>query len=170
LFHDENNNWSVSEAEPTEAELKVLHRTIKKVQDDIERFSFNTAVSSFMICANELQELKCNKRTILEPLTVLISSYAPHMAEELWNLLGNSQSVSLASFPVLDEKYLVDSTFDYPVSFNGKMRFNLSLPLDMSKEDVENAVLANEKSAHYLEGKTPKKVIVVIGKIVNIVF
>jgi leucyl-tRNA synthetase len=170
LFHDENNNWAVSDVEPTEAELKVLHRTIKKVQDDIERFSFNTAVSSFMICANELGELKCNKRAVLEPLTILISAYAPHLAEELWSLLGHDGSISFAGFPEFDEKYLVDKTFEYPVSFNGKMRFNLNLPLDMNKEDIEKSVLQNEKTAHYLEGKAPKKIIVVPGKIVNIVF
>ncbi|MCF8366611.1 MAG: leucine--tRNA ligase, partial [Bacteroidales bacterium] len=129
LFHDENNVFQISEEEPTQAELKVIHRTIKMVKDDIERFSFNTGVSNFMICVNELQELKCNKRAILEDLVKIISPYAPHIAEELWHLLGHRQSVSRAAYPEFNEEYLIENTFEYPVSFNGKMRFKITLPL-----------------------------------------
>ena len=170
LYHDDQNQWAVTEASPSPEELKVLHKTIKKVQDDIERFSFNTAVSSFMICVNELNDLKCHKKAILEPLTILISSYAPHIAEELWKNLGNSTTVSKANFPIFEEKYLIEKSFDYPVSFNGKMRFNLSLPLDLTKEEIEKAVLNHDKTEHYTEGKPLKKLIVVPGRIINIVF
>ncbi|MDD2964810.1 MAG: leucine--tRNA ligase [Bacteroidales bacterium] len=169
LFHDRDNNFAVSDDQPSDAEMKTLHKTIRKVQDDTERFSFNTCVASFMICANELTDLKCNKRAILEPLVILISPFAPHLAEELWNLLGHKQSVSYAPFPAFDEKYLVESAFEYPVSFNGKMRFTLTLPLDMAVPDIEKTVLANEKTQKYLDGKPPRKMIVVPGKIVNIV-
>lgn len=169
LFHDRDNNFAVSDDQPSDAEMKTLHKTIRKVQDDTERFSFNTCVASFMICANELTDLKCNKRAVLEPLVALISPFAPHLAEELWNLLGHEQSVSYAPFPAFDEKYLVESVFEYPVSFNGKMRFTLSLPLDMAVPDIEKTVLANEKTQKYLDGKPPRKMIVVPGKIVNIV-
>jgi leucyl-tRNA synthetase len=127
LYHDHENNFVVSDEEPTPQELKILHRTIKKVREDIERFSFNTAVSSFMICVNELAEIKCNKRGVLQDLAILISPYAPHLAEELWHQLGNDGSVCDATYPVHDEKYLVENTFEYPVSFNGKMRFKLEV-------------------------------------------
>ena len=150
-------------------ELKVLHKTIKKVQEDIENFSFNTSVSTFMIAVNELSALKCNSREILEPLSILISPYAPHIAEELWNKLGHTESISTAPFPIFEEKYLVESSKDYPISFNGKMRFKMKLPMDYSKEEIESAVMAHEKTIQYLEGRTPKKVIIVPGKIVNIV-
>ncbi|SDS34886.1 leucyl-tRNA synthetase [Polaribacter sp. KT25b] len=159
----------VSDAEPTKAELKTLHKTIKKVEDDIENFSFNTSVSTFMIAVNELTALKCNKRTILEPLTVLVSPYAPHIAEELWSLLGKDESISTADFPVFEPKHLVESAKNYPISFNGKMRFTLELPLDMSKDEIEKTVMAHEKTIAQLDGRTPKKVIIVPGKIVNIV-
>ena len=162
-------NFEVSDAAPTKDELKTLHKTIKKVEEDIENFSFNTSVSTFMIAVNELTAQNCNKREILEPLLILISPYAPHIAEELWNRLGHSESVSTATFPVFDEKHLVESTKNYPISFNGKMRFTLELSLDLSKEEIESAVLAHEKTQAQLEGRTPKKVIVVPGKIVNIV-
>jgi leucyl-tRNA synthetase len=122
-----------------------------------------------MIAVNELTAQKCSAREVLEPLLILISPYAPHIAEELWNKMGHSESISEAHFPKFDESYLVESTKEYPVSFNGKMRFKLELPLDMSKDDIEAAVLAHERTAHYLEGRTPKKVIVVPGKIINIV-
>lgn len=169
LFHSTENQFVVSDEEPTKDEYKILHKTIKKAQEDIESFSFNTSVSTFMVCVNELGALKCNKRKILQELVVLISPYAPHIAEELWSKLGHEGGVSLASFPVLNEAYLKESSFTYPVSFNGKMRFTLDLPADMSKEDIEKTVLSHEKSAGYLDGKTPKKVIVVPKRIVNIV-
>ena len=161
--------FEVSDAEPTKEELKVLHKTIKKVEEDIENFSFNTSVSTFMIAVNELTALKCNKRGILEPLAILVSPYAPHIAEELWSLFGNKESVSTSDFPVFDAKHLVESAKNYPISFNGKMRFTLELSLDLSKEEIEKVVLENEKTIAQLEGRTPKKVIIVPGKIVNIV-
>ncbi len=164
-----NDEFSVSNEEPTKEELKTLHKTIKKVDEDIANFSFNTSVSSFMIAVNELTAQKCNKRAILEPLAVLIAPYAPHIAEELWNNLGHEESVSTAEFPVFEAKYLVESTKTYPISFNGKMRFTIDLSLDLSKEEIEKAVLENEKTKQQLEGKTPIKVIIVPGKIVNIV-
>lgn len=168
LYHDDNG-FNVSNETPTNEELKSLHKTIKKVKEDIERFSFNTPVSAFMICVNELTALKCNKREILEPLLIILAPYAPHIAEELWAKLGNTESITYAVFPKVNEAYLVESNHKYPVSFNGKMRFMLELPADMSKEAIEKEVLANEQSQKYLEGKTPKKVIVVPKKIVNVV-
>ncbi len=169
LFHDFENNFVVNDSPPTPAELKVLHKTIRKIQEDTERFSFNTSVSTFMICVNELSELKCNNRSILSDLTVLISSYAPHIAEEFWSLLGNTGSVTLATFPVYNEGFTIENTFKYPVSFNGKMRFVLDLPLGITVTEIEKAVLDAPESAKWLEGKTPKKIIVVPGKIVNVV-
>ncbi|QOD60102.1 leucine--tRNA ligase [Polaribacter haliotis] len=159
----------VSEEKATKDELKVLHKTIKKVQEDIENFSFNTSVSTFMIAVNDLTGLKCNKKEILEPLLVLLSPYAPHISEELWSKLGNKESISTAPFPIFDAKHLVESSKNYPISFNGKMRFTLELPLDLSKEEIEKTVLENEKTIAQLEGRTPKKIIIVPGKIVNIV-
>ncbi|MGX1928457.1 leucine--tRNA ligase [Flagellimonas sp. 2504JD4-2] len=164
-----DGSLSEVEAEPTAENLKTLHKTIKKVEEDIENFSFNTSVSTFMICVNELTAQKCTSRAILEPLAILVSPYAPHIAEELWEKLGHSQSISEASFPKFEEKYLVESSKEYPISFNGKMRFKLELPLDMGKEDIEATVMAHEKTQAQLQGRTPKKVIVVPGKIVNIV-
>ena len=161
--------FEVSKEKATKEELKVLHKTIKKVQEDIESFSFNTSVSTFMIAVNDLTTLKCNKRAILEPLLVLLSPYAPHISEELWSKLGNKESISTADFPVFDAKHLVESAKNYPISFNGKMRFTLELSLDLSKEEIEKTVLENEKTIAQLEGRTPKKVIIVPGKIVNIV-
>jgi leucyl-tRNA synthetase len=161
--------FEVSEEKATKDEFKILHKTIKKVAEDIENFSFNTSVSTFMIAVNELTALKCNKREILEPLLVLLSSYAPHITEELWRLLGNKESISTAPFPIFDAKYLVESVKNYPISFNGKTRFTLELSLDLSKEEIEKAVLENEKTIAQLEGKTPKQIIIVPGKIVNIV-
>ena len=168
LFTDENG-INVSDAEPTKDELKTLHKTIKKVEEDIENFSFNTSVSTFMIAVNELTALKCNKRAILEPLLVLISPYAPHIAEELWNQLGHSESIATVAFPKFEEKHLVESSKNYPVSFNGKMRFTLELPLDMNKDEIEKTVMAHEKTQQQLQGRAPKKVIIVPGKIINIV-
>ncbi|SFT65896.1 leucyl-tRNA synthetase [Lishizhenia tianjinensis] len=170
LFHDAENNVVISEGEADKKALKTLHKTIKKIHEDLERFSFNTGVSAFMIAVNELTELKCNNKEILESLTILLSPYAPHIAEELWTKLGHEAgTISYATFPEFKEEYLVEDAFAYPVSFNGKMRFKAELPTSMSKEDVEKEVLAMEQSQKYLEGKAPKKVIVVPGRIVNIV-
>jgi len=160
---------SVSEEQPTKAELKTLHKTIKKISEDIENFSFNTSVSNFMICVNELTELKCNKRAILEPLLVILSPYAPHIAEELWEKLGHKESIAYAPFPDFNESHLVEDNFSYPISFNGKMRFNIELPLTLNAQEIEKIVMEAEQTHKYLEGKTPKKVIVVPKKIVNIV-
>ncbi|MCX6230563.1 MAG: leucine--tRNA ligase [Bacteroidetes bacterium] len=169
LYHNEENILCVIDEQASPHELKVLHRTIKKIQEDIERFSFNTAVSTFMICTNELTELKCHKREILQPLAVLISPYAPHLAEELWHCLGNNTSITYAAFPELNETYLVENTFNYPVSFNGKTRFQMEFAVDLPVTEIEKAVLANPDAQKWLEGKTPKKVIIVPRKIVNIV-
>ena len=163
------NGLNVNDAEPTKDNLKTLHKTIKKVAEDIENFSFNTSVSTFMIAINELTAQKCTSKDILEPLLVLISPYAPHIAEELWSQLGNTESISTAPFPEFDESHLVESSKEYPISFNGKMRFTMELSLDLSKDEIEAAVMANEKTIAQLDGRTPKKVIVVPGKIVNIV-
>ena len=163
------NGLNVTHVEPTKDNLKTLHKTIKKVEEDIENFSFNTSVSTFMIASNELTAQKCTSKAVLEPLLVLISPYAPHIAEELWNRLGNDSSISTAAFPVFDASHLVESSKNYPISFNGKMRFTLELPLDMTKDEIEKTVMAHEKTIEQLEGRTPKKVIIVPGKIVNIV-
>ena len=164
-----SSQFNVSDDEPTKAELKTLHKTIKKVIEDIERFSFNTSVSTFMICVNELTDAKCNKRAILEPLLICLSPYAPHITEELWKQLGHTDSIAFANFPEFNEAYLVDDAFNYPVSFNGKMRFNIELGATLTPQEVEAAVMQHESTAKYLEGKQPKKVIVVPKKIVNIV-
>jgi leucyl-tRNA synthetase len=169
LFHDANNNFVVSDGLADKTSLKTLHKTIKKIQDDLERYSFNTAVSNFMIATNELTEQKCNNREVLSQLLILLSPYAPHITEELWALLGNEKSITQTVFPNFDPAYLVEAEFAYPVSFNGKMRFTLPLPTNMDKEAVEKAVLENEQTLKYLDGNSPKKVIVVQGKIVNIV-
>ena len=159
----------ISDEKATAAELKALHTCIKKVNEDIENFSFNTSVAAFMICANELNDLKCKKRPVLEPLAVLISPFAPHMAEELWSILEHTEGISRAAFPTHEQKFLIESSKNYPVSFNGKMRFTIDLPLDLKKEEIEKAVMAHEKTAGYIEGKTIRKVIIVPGKIINIV-
>jgi len=168
LYFDDNG-FKVTDAAPTKDSLKTLHKTIKKVEEDIDNFSFNTSVSTFMIACNELTAQKCTSRNILEPLLVLISPYAPHIAEELWSQLGHSQSIATADFPKFDNSHLVESTKNYPISFNGKMRFTMELPLDLSKDDIEAAVMAHEKTKEQLQGREPKKVIIVPGKIVNIV-
>lgn len=165
----DDNGIKVTDSEPSKESLKTLHKTIKKVEEDIENFSFNTSVSTFMICVNELTAQKCTSKEILEPLSVLLSPYTPHIAEELWSMLGNSESISTAAFPVFEEKHLVESSKTYPISFNGKMRFTLDLPADMSKEDIEKVVMEHAKTKAQLEGRTPKKIIIVPGKIVNIV-
>ena len=165
----DDNGLKVTDAAPTKDNLKTLHKTIKKVSEDIENFSFNTSVSTFMICVNELTAQKCSSKEILEALAVLMAPYAPHIAEELWAKLGNNTSVSEAAFPIYDEKHLVESSKNYPVSFNGKMRFMLELPLDMGKDDIEKTVLADERTQKQLDGRTPKKIIIVPGKIINLV-
>ena len=169
LYHGQENQFNVFDAEPTKEELKTLHKTIKKVGEDLQRFSWNTVVSTCMIGVNELTEQKCNKRSILEPLVILVAPYAPHIAEELWEKLGHSTSINDAAWPAFDEKHLQDDNFDYPVSFNGKTRYFISLPIDMPAAEVEKAALAHEKAEQYLEGKSPKKIIVVPKRIVNIV-
>lgn len=168
LFHP-TNGFSVTDEQPTAAELKTLHKTIKKVEEDMERLAFNTSVSTFMICVNELTALKTNKRAILEPLTILLSPYAPHITEEIWSLLGHAESITYAAFPLWKEEYLTESSFEYPVSVNGKMRGKITFPTDMPKEEIEKQVLASGVIDKYLDGKTPKKVIVVPNKIVNVV-
>lgn len=174
LYHNTNQQnqvltFDVNNEEPIKAEYKILHKTIKKVKEDIEKFSFNTSVSTFMICVNELTDLKCNKRKILEPLAIIISPYAPHIAEELWSLLGNNESVTKASFPEFNAEYLIESEFAYPISVNGKTKFNLNMSLTLTKEEVEKEILANENMQRLLNGASPKKIIVVLGKIVNVV-
>ncbi|MDB5261601.1 MAG: leucine--tRNA ligase [Adhaeribacter sp.] len=169
LFFDNNGNFAVSEEEPTPAELKTLHKTIKKVEEDMERLSFNTSVSTFMICVNELITLKSNKKAILEPLTVILAPYAPHITEEIWSLLGYSESITYEAFPAWQEKYLIESSFEYPISVNGKMRGKLAFPTDTPKEEIEREVIASGILEKYLEGKAPKKIIVVPNKIVNVV-
>ena len=173
LYHKQSSDhgleFFVSDVKPSKEELKTLHKTIKKVADDVEKFSFNTSVSTFMICVNELTDLKCNKRQILEPLAIIISPYAPHIAEELWQLLGLNNSITNSAFPKFKEEYLIESEFSYPVSVNGKTKINLQFPLDFSKEDVEREVLKADEVLKILKGQTPKKVIVVHGRIVNIV-
>ncbi|MGB3590207.1 MAG: class I tRNA ligase family protein [Nonlabens sp.] len=168
LYHDDSG-FSVSDDKASPESMKTLHKTIKKVREDIENFSFNTSVSSFMIAVNELTAQKCNQREVLEPLAILVSPYAPHIAEELWSLLGHEQSISQVDFPVFEEKYLIESSKTYPISFNGKMKFRLDLPVDISKADLEAMVLENDKVQEQLEGKTVRKTIVVPGKIVNFV-
>ena len=170
LFHDQDVNFYVSDEKPTKAELKSLHKIIKKVEDDIERFSFNTSVSSFMICVNELTDLNCNKREILQELIIVLSPYAPHICEELWELLGNEAgSLSYADYPTFNPDFLIENEFEYPISFNGKMRMKLNMSLSLEPHDIEKEVLNNEDVQRYMEGKQPKKVIIVKGKIVNIV-
>jgi leucyl-tRNA synthetase len=170
LFFNGQQQFELSEEAPSQAELKTLHKTIKKVKEDIERFAFNTAVSTFMICVNELGDLKCNKRAILEPLTILVSPYAPHIAEELWQKSGHSSSVAKATFPEFNPDFLVEDIFEYPVSFNGKTRFKLACPTSATREEVEASVRAHEQTEKYLAGGAIKKVIVVPGRIINVVY
>ncbi|MFD2744525.1 MULTISPECIES: leucine--tRNA ligase [Sphingobacterium] len=170
LFHDAEGNFHISNEEPTKAEYKALHKIIKKVEDDIERFSFNTSVSAFMICVNELTDLKCNKIKILQDLVIVLQPYAPHIAEELWCLMGQPKgTISYASYPAFNPEYLVESEFAYPVSVNGKTRLNLPLALDLDAKEVEDLVLANEEVQRYIDGKPIRKIIFVKGKIINIV-
>ncbi len=174
LYHRQDSNsrdlvWDVSDAEPTKAELKALHKTIKKIVEDIDRYSFNTSVSNFMICVNELTDLKCNKRAILEPLAIIVSPYSPHIAEELWEKLGHKESITKASFPEFREEFMTEDAFDYPISVNGKTKFNLNIALSLSKEEIEREVMNADEVKKLLAGSTPKKVVVVPGRIVNIV-
>jgi leucyl-tRNA synthetase len=170
LFHDDKFNFSVADEEPTKAELKSLHKIVRKVEEDIDRFSFNTSVSSFMICVNELTDLKCNKRQVLQDLVIVLAPYAPHITEELWALLGNTAgTLSYAPYPKFNPDYLLEDEFAYPISVNGKMRMNLNISLTMEVPEIEKYVLTHTDVQKYLDGKTPKKVIVVKGRIVNIV-
>ena len=170
LFVDEVKGLIVTIDEPTPAELKVLHKTIKKIEDDTERFSFNTAVSGFMIAVNELGDLKCHKQSILEPLLILITPYAPHFAEEVYQMLNAAKgSILDAAYPVLEQKYLVESSKEYPVSINGKLRTTLNLSLEMSQAEAEKLVLENDVVQKWLEGKSPKKIIYVKNKMINVV-
>ncbi|MFN3403587.1 MAG: leucine--tRNA ligase [Cytophagaceae bacterium] len=169
LFHDDTGNVKLSDETPTKDELKVLHKTIKKVEEDIERHSFNTSVSTFMICVNELSSLKCNKKAILKELTIILSPYAPHIAEELWSILGNKETILNASYPQWKEEHITESSFEYPISINGKMRVKLEMPLSLSPKEIEERVLSHEQVKKWLEGKEPKKIIVVPNKIVNLV-
>lgn len=169
LYFD-GDTFSVSDEEPTKAELKVLHTLIKKFTFDIQNFSFNTSVSQFMIAVNELQKMKCNKRAILEPLAVIISPYAPHICEELWEKLGKNTSIEFEKLPELNEAYLVEDEINYPVSFNGKMKFTLALAADLDAKQIEGIAMSNEKVQEILAGATPKKIIIVPKKIINIVF
>ena len=165
----QNSEIFVSNDKPSKEELRTLHKTIKKITEDIERFSFNTSVSNFMICVNELTEVKCNKRVILEPLLILISPYAPHISEELWNIIGHKESISLEKFPICQEEFLINDSFNYPISFNGKMRLNIELPANLTIEEIEKEVMNRADVKKYLEDKAPKKIIIVPNKIVNIV-
>jgi len=169
LYFDENNGLIVNNDEPTKDNLKSLHKTIKKVAEDIESFSFNTSVSQFMICVNELSTQNCHSRAILEPLAILVSPYAPHIAEELWSQLGHTTSIATVDFPVFEAKHLVETNKEYPVSFNGKMRFTIELPLDLTAAQIEEIIMKDERTLKQLDGKTPNKVIIVPGKIINLV-
>lgn len=169
LVYDAQGNLLLDDRQPTEEELKTLHKTIKKITYDIENFSFNTSVSAFMICVNELSTAKCSKKAIIEPLAVILAPFAPHIAEEIYSLCGNSTTVCDAAFPECDERHLVEATVKYPVSFNGKVRFTLDLPADTSVEEVEKSALAHDETQKWLQGKAVRKVIVVPRKIVNIV-
>jgi leucyl-tRNA synthetase len=163
----EGGAFAVTDDAPTPQELKVLHRAIKKVSEDIENFSFNTAVSAFMICLNDLGS--CNKRAILEPLTILLAPFTPHIAEEVWTALGHTSTIFDAAMPTHDPQYLTESEFEYPVSVNGKLRFKKTLPLGLSATEISEAILADENAKKWLEGGAPKKVVAVPGRIVNIV-
>ncbi|MDR2407999.1 MAG: leucine--tRNA ligase [Bacteroidales bacterium] len=169
LYHNADNDFCISDDIPSLQELKILHKTIKKVQEDIEGFSFNTTISAFMICVNELTELKTNKRAILDPLCILISSFAPHIAEEIWQLSGHTETISYTPFPLVNEEYLQEDTVVYPVSFNGKTRFKMELGVNLSPDEIEKIVLQSQEIQRWCEGKTPKKIIIVPKKIINIV-
>ena len=169
LFFDDQKGLIITTDAPTNAELKILHKTIKKIEEDTERFSYNTAVSAFMVCVNELMDLKCHKREILEPLINLLTPYAPHISEELWHVLGNRNTILDAPFPKLEEKYLVETAKEYPISINGKLRTQLVMDLNADQKQVEEIVLQNPVVQKWLEGRSPKKIIYVKGKMVNVV-
>jgi leucyl-tRNA synthetase len=169
LFYDTEGNFLVTNDAPTKAELKALHKTIKKVAEDIENFSFNTSVSTFMICVNELTDLNCRKKIILHNFLICLSPYAPHIAEELWKALGNEKSIVFATFPIFNPEYLIEDSFSYPISVNGKHRTNIEFSLQTESKEIEATVLADEIVQKWLEGKPPKKVVFVKGKIVNVV-
>jgi leucyl-tRNA synthetase len=169
LFADEIKGLVVTNDAPTNEELKVLHKTIKKIEEDTERFSYNTAVSAFMVCVNELTDLKCRKKAILEPLIIILAPYAPHIAEELWHLLGHTSTILDAPFPKFEGKYLVESSKEYPISVNGKLRTQIVMDLNADQKQVEEIVLQNVVVQKWIEGKQPKKIIYVKGKMVNVV-
>jgi leucyl-tRNA synthetase len=169
LFHSNSSDFELSDENPTDAELKILHKTIKKAEEDIDKYSFNTSVSTFMICVNELQDLRCNKRKVLEPLIQVIAPYAPFISEELWHLCGHTETIFRSSYPVFDQKYLKEDSFEYPVSVNGKVRTKIMFNLDVPEEVIKNEVLSSETIRKWLEGKEPKKIIIVQRKIINIV-
>jgi leucyl-tRNA synthetase len=169
LFNDDMKGKVWNEEKANDAELKILHRTIKKIQADTENFSFNTAVSAFMVCVNELGDLKCNKKEVLESLLILLAPYAPHISEELWSQLGNQGSVLDAAYPVVDEKYLLETSKEYPVSVNGKVRTNINISLSAEQSEVEKVILEDTIVQKWLDGKQPKKIIFVKGKMVNVV-
>ena len=167
LYFDRDGKLALTDEQPTAAELKTLHKTIKKVREDIENFSFNTSVSAFMICLNELGG--CRKRAVLEPLAALIAPFAPHIAEELWEAMGHESSVCDAPYPAFDESCMQESTFEYPVMVNGKLRFKQEYPLSATAADIQASIVGAEAAQKWLDGKAPKKIIVVAGKIINIV-
>lgn len=169
LFYDRQNNFLPVEGEATKEELKSIHKLIKKVSADIEAFSYNTSISAFMICVNELTALKCRNKAVLSDLVVLIAPFAPHLAEELWEVLGHTTSVCDAQWPLCNEEYLKEDTVKYTISFNGKARFTMEFPADADNDTIQQAVMNEEQSQKWIEGKTPKKVIIVPKKIVNIV-
>jgi leucyl-tRNA synthetase len=169
LFFDEQKGKVWNEEKATAEELKVLHKTIKKIEEDTERFSFNTAVAAFMVCVNELGDLKCHKKEVLEQVVVLLTPYAPHIAEELWSALGNSGSVLDAAYPTFEAKYVIESSKEYPVSINGKLRTTINIALDAEEAEVEKIVLSNEVVQKWVESKPVKKFIFVKGKMVNVV-
>ncbi len=170
LFFDKNEQFSVSEEAPTKKELKTLHAAIKKVNEDIERFSFNTCVSAFMVATNELKDLKCNKRAILEPLVILLAPFAPHFAEELWHRLGNEGSIHKeGKYPIHNDEYLKEDEITYPVSINGKVRATVTFPADATKDQLEKAAVELEAIQKWIDGQNIKKVIVVPGRMINLV-
>lgn len=169
LFHQRNGEFEITDDKPSPAELKILNKTLKKVEEDIQHFSFNTSVSEFMICTNELSSLKCTKRKILEPLLIALSPFAPHLTEELWEKCGHTESIITSTYPPVDHSYLIENTFEYPISINGKVRARMNFALDMPREDIERSVLSSDIVHRWTEGKPPKKIIIVEGKIVNVV-
>jgi len=169
LFH-RNEKFYVSDDQPSDEVLKIYHKTVKKVVNDIDKFSFNTCVSSLMICVNELKSQNCNSKIILEPLLILLSPFAPHLSEELWELMGNKSSISAEPFPEHDERHLEESSYDYPISFNGKRRFNRKFNLDLNEKQIEKEILLDEQTKKYLTDNSIKKIIIIKKKIINIVF